>query len=351
MRAPRDWGRPPVALIGAFPPPVGGQAIYNTRLVEELRARGIRVAEVDVASRSPGEGVPFTRWKLTWHLLMKRFSIYHLTASDSRMLGFELIVALASIVRRTPFVYNILAGRFAARMAGYSWFHRALLCWSLRRASRILLSNQAMASELQRLPVGATSRVEVVGCRLPLGIEPEEDHELLEFLKGGGPAIVAVGALRMVYGFDLLARACTILTARGLRPHLLVIASGTAEPDAQLALDGAVRESENGWPMVVRRDVDRACVLGAIRAATVLARPTRADGDSLSIHEAQTLGVPVVASDAAPRPPGVVLHRSEDAASLAEAIVRACRIPREPRIEDATLVESVVACYRSVCAG
>jgi len=343
------WGRPPVALIGAFPPPLGGQAIYNQRLLEEVRARGIAVTAVDLASRSTHGTSPLTRMKLARLLMFTRFSILHLTASDSRIIGFEVIVAMASALRGTPFVYNILAGRFAARVAEYAVLQRLLLCCALRRASRILVSNHDMASALSRLPFLGHAAVEVIGCRLPLGIEPEEDPEIVQFLEGGNPAIVAVGAMRMVYGFDLLVRACTILSARGLRPRLLLIVSGTAEPTAHLALDQALHEAGGLWPMSVHHDLPRARVLGAIRAATVLVRPTRADGDSLSIHEARALGVPVVASDSAPRPPGVVLHRHDDPGSVAEAILLASRIPRESATDDGTLVDRVVACYESLC--
>jgi glycosyltransferase involved in cell wall biosynthesis len=64
-------------------------------------------------------------------------------------------------------------------------------------------------------------------------------------------------------------------------------------------------------------------LLGALRERAVLLRPTLTDGDSVSVREALSLGVPVVASDVVVRPPGVVLAAAGDASSLAVAIRRA----------------------------
>ncbi|MCU0612172.1 MAG: glycosyltransferase family 4 protein [Candidatus Eisenbacteria bacterium] len=343
-----------VALIGAFPPPVGGQAIYNQRLAEELVARGIPVVPVDVSSRALDTDLPATRRRLVTLLASRRFSVYHLSISDTRVVGFEVIVGLASVLRRTPFVYNILAGRFAQRVAGYSLPHRFLLCWALRRAGRILVSNEMMATCVRALPFLSRAKVEVIGCKLPLGVEPTQDPDIARFLESGNPAIVAIGAMRTVYGFDLLVRACAVLQAGGLRPRLLAIVSGEGDPAAQQACEEAMREAGPLLQVTIRRDLPREVVLGAIRGAHVLARPTRADGDSLSVHEAQTLGTPVVASDAAPRPQGVILHRSDDPVSLAAAIREAIassssRMPEGVGVGDAVLVDRVAACYRSLC--
>ena len=45
-------------------------------------------------------------------------------------------------------------------------------------------------------------------------------------------------------------------------------------------------------------------------------RPTSSDGDAVSVREALSLGVPVVASDCVPRPPGAVTYRTGDVADL-----------------------------------
>ena len=51
-----------------------------------------------------------------------------------------------------------------------------------------------------------------------------------------------------------------------------------------------------------------------------IVRPTSSDGDSVSVREALTLGVPCVATDVAVRPPGTIVARAGNAADLAEKL-------------------------------
>ncbi len=61
------------------------------------------------------------------------------------------------------------------------------------------------------------------------------------------------------------------------------------------------------------------------QASDLYIRATNTDGDALAIREALSLVVPVVASDASPRPEGVILFRSRDAESLLREVKRALR--------------------------
>jgi hypothetical protein len=64
-------------------------------------------------------------------------------------------------------------------------------------------------------------------------------------------------------------------------------------------------------------------------------RPTATDGNSVALIEAQTFGIPVVASDVAPRPPGVYLYPLNDdeaflsVMSAVRDAIRSGLIPKE----------------------
>ena len=58
----------------------------------------------------------------------------------------------------------------------------------------------------------------------------------------------------------------------------------------------------------------------AIKAADLFLRPTLSDGDSIGVREALHFGIPVVASDAAPRPDSVHLFPSRSLEGLVQAV-------------------------------
>jgi hypothetical protein len=59
-------------------------------------------------------------------------------------------------------------------------------------------------------------------------------------------------------------------------------------------------------------------------------RPTRADGDAVSVREAIALGCAVVATAVGHRPPGCLLVPPGDVAALAARLAEAAAAPRAP---------------------
>jgi len=348
-------GSPPVALIGVFPPPMGGQAIYNIQLASEIRRSGWSIVEIDLSpagsSISSSKHAP-TRKALIRTLMKDRFKLYHLSTSDTRTFGFELIVAAFSILRRVPFVYNLLAGRFGERTASYPLLKRLLLCVALRRAGCILVSNSNQVTQIKSLELLSNAPVRVVGCRLPVGSSPEKDPELAAFLSNGKPSIISVGAVRKTYSLPLLVQACVIMRQQGFLPNLLLITGGDSDPETAALLQEKIRHSADSVDIRMVSDIPHSRTLGAMQTADLLARPTLADGDSVSVHEAMQLGTTVVASDACPRPEGVVLHRSGDPEALASAMAKAYTDPPRKKVdtkqEDLSLVEEILSCYSTL---
>jgi glycosyltransferase involved in cell wall biosynthesis len=124
-----------------------------------------------------------------------------------------------------------------------------------------------------------------------------------------------------VYGFDL----CLEMT-HDLKRHFPQIGILILLPDIRLIEYFAELQQR-----VVGLGIkDNVCFLtgptenaGSIWCrSNVFVRATNTDGDAISVREALSLHVPVVASDASPRPEGVVLFRSRDQADLTESVRR-----------------------------
>jgi hypothetical protein len=71
-----------------------------------------------------------------------------------------------------------------------------------------------------------------------------------------------------------------------------------------------------------------ASLLAGLGPNTIYIRPTRSDGDAVSLREALALGVPAIATDVVRRPDGVLTAPGVDAHSLAAVLERV--IAREP---------------------
>lgn len=344
----------PVAIIGIFPPPIGGQAIYNQSLLMELERRGWDAVGIDCSSNTSTNGAIIsapTRKDLIRVLDRGTFSLYHLTASDTRFLGFEIILAVLSTLKNVPLVVTVLAGRFGHRAAQYSWAHKYVLGAALKRAIRILVSNSDQECALRLLPLLSGARIDNIGCSLPLLPNIGHDPALTAFLKAGNPSIVAVGAMREVYGFSLLVEACALLREQGLDPRLLLAVSGEDNTESAAVFEDSLRASEGSVDVRVERELPHSLCLGCIKSADIFARPTLTDGDSVGVHEALQLGTTVVASNASPRPAGVIVHETGNAHSLAASLAQAYRhrvhAPDESTSED-TSVDRVISCYRSL---
>lgn len=317
-----------IGLIGIFPPPSGGQGFYNVYVYEELRRRGWPVTPIDVSGvESPSHRYLHTptRMALFRELLHGSYTCFLLTASDSRHLGFEFLSAFAAHIRHAPFFYNILAGRFADRYASYCRGHRLFIRYALRRARCIFVSNEDQARHISRILGHTENDIRVIGCRIPIGDAVNENPDLIQFIRSGNPGIVSVGAMREAYGFPLLIRACGRLAEDGFNPSVLIVISGVEDASARTKVNAAIDETRDTVSVSIRRELPHDEVLGAIHSADLLVRPTYFDGDSLTIHEAIQLGTRVVASDAAPRPRGVHIHRSGDIGSLKTRIIHALK--------------------------
>jgi hypothetical protein len=155
-------------------------------------------------------------------------------------------------------------------------------------------------------------------------------------------AAVAPGA---TYGEDVLLAAFAAVREREPRAALVVFGPGSDQgPSAAVGLRGGI---------LALGEIDHGAALGVIAGCDVFVRPTRADGDALSVREALSLGRTVVASAVGHRPPGCLLYAG-GADELARRMLAAARRPA-PQPVSSTLpardpFEALLDVYRAVLA-
>src|SRR5262249_47091467 len=139
---------------------------------------------------------------------------------------------------------------------------------------------------------------------------PEIEHWIQEH----SPVITSTIFFRPEYGFEFLVRAVAILREKYPKMGCLVMGGGAKGEQAH---EG----------MFLAGDLNHELCLALMARSSVFVRPALRDGDSISVREAHSMGVPVVASNVGTRPEGVMLFAPGDVEGLVDAVEQALDLP------------------------
>lgn len=314
-----------LVLVGDWPPPPGGVAIHLHALRDAARKAGAEVRVLDI-----GKGAHQTAG--VWHAgtparfataLARTFAwgdLVHLHTSGANpkswlvtaAVGFTARVGkLKSLVTfhsgHGPNYLSTPARAFSARLALSSY-------------DRVVCVNREISKALSR--IGAASGRHVLAPAFGReGLTPGElPPSLVAPLREGRTLVTAMLAPGRDYGQPELLEAFATVRSTHADATLVLYGPGT---DSQTTRD-AIRLAD-AEPVLTLGAIERPQALALLRASTVFVRPTRVDGDAVSVREALALGARVVATRAGHRPDGVLLCDPGDAGALAGALDRALR--------------------------
>ncbi len=181
---------------------------------------------------------------------------------------------------------------------------------------RVVCVNGEIARAVTSLGV-SRERVGIFPAFLPVEApEAAVPREMENWFERHSPVITSAMFFRPEYGFELLAKAVEILRAAHPQMGCLVMGSGE-ERDQARAL---VEMWGLGNEMLLAGDLEHDLCLALMARSSVFVRPSFKDGDSISVREAASLGVPVVASRVGTRPEGVLLFEPGDVRDLVEKL-------------------------------
>lgn len=200
-----------------------------------------------------------------------------------------------------------------------------------RNAAHVIGVNQNVVDFLRDRLTVSEERISLIPAFLPptsQELDPANIPVLVtEFTKGKTHLIGSHGWFGFfrpegvhVYGFDMLCRIAEEISQSGKNIGMYTVISGVYDEEHRREILAVQEKYKDHWLIV---ETSFTCA-SLYKKTSLFLRPTSTDGDSVSIRECLALGVPVLASDAVPRPAACEFFRSRDFDHFSERFWQMC---------------------------
>ncbi len=312
-----------LAIIGPVPPPYGGVTVHIGRLLGHLEAAGIDYVVYNISPEpTSGERIRAVapqgwRWFARYlrrgrepvvYVHSSRWDVWAATWLLSRVRGKVVIIAV-----HTDSLRRLWPER--------GWLARRAVRAAFRAADCLVAVNEHIRAFLGEVAGVADKTVVIPAFVEPVPRAEDEasiDPAVRSFCKSHDPVLLANGAPivyddgRDLYGIDMTIDLVEQLRSTwpriGVLWYTLKFTGWNPEYAAEVAEEVRRRDLTPHW-LFAEPTGEMYPVFGDV---TLFVRPTCSDGDAVSVREALHFGVPVVASDAAPRPEGARVFRTRD---------------------------------------
>jgi glycosyltransferase involved in cell wall biosynthesis len=319
-----------VVLAGFYPPPFAGESIHVKQLADLLRERGLQVVILNLnrhAAPNPEYLGASTPWGLMRLLVAApdRASILHIHTNGHSWKSW-LMIATAAMTARLKGVRTLLtihSGLFPGYVSTLGRFRRAIARRVLKSFDRVIGVNGEIGHAMEHLGISGRE-LAVIPAFLGVSRSAELSAADRAVVDGRRPVVVAVGGGDRDPELGLPTVINTLPELIALFPDIRVVFVGWQVGSKTQPL---IESRGLTGHAVCLGEVPHARCLSLLQRADVIVRSTFSDGDAITIREALALRVPVVASDTAFRPPGVILFRKGDAPDLLDKLKQVLTVP------------------------
>lgn len=307
-----DMSKKKVVLIGTLPPPVGGVSVHLSRFMGRARGGRHDVSLIDIKKMQFVEADRTTEGVAVVLRAFASADVVHIHVSNN----IKLLLALISKCFLKKVIYthhnNIVKNKYIFK----------LMCLF---SDSVIFVNEKCIPASVRNEAGKENWFVIPAFIFPVDI-PRLPDWLYKKLQGFESVFCFNASTRSmidgreVYGVDLVLEVFKSLISSGeIKQFCFVFLDPSSSHRDQvknfLSSKGLCSDS---FIYVDAPDISYSALL---KASTISLRPTRTDGDSLSVRESIALGVPVIASDVVSRPNGSIVFRTDSADDLKEKLV------------------------------
>ena len=313
-----------VLLVGPYPPPYGGlsvQLLHWQDFLANAEGWSCRVLNIGEQRREALKDCQevLGYWDFWCKIsgYAKQGYLIHLFTNGhnlkSWLCSFACTLAGCFNHRRTLLVFG--SGNLPGFVRSRGRSVRCVMQATAKLSGHIVCRNEEMRQTFLSLGIPAAKLSILPGYyQSEVSIQPDEvSSDVQSFVREHHPILGATAIISPEYGVAYLLAALRVLKSDYPKIGLILI-----------GIDSSLGVDENLQPHVLLPGpLPNRVVLWVMKHLTLFVRPTLFDGDSLSVREALSLRIPVVASSTGHRPEGVRLFRKGETPDLVRAIRQA----------------------------
>lgn len=326
-----------IILVGAYPPPTGGNSVHIKRLHEALHKKGIVCDVIDMYSGPSAEITPTSIYRIgpvgiksiskCIALMRKKpYDVVHFHASSLKRFMYVAYLFMFFIPTNTRTVLTIHSGQFVETFCALSGLGKYLTTALLRRISHIITVNHKQKNLLENIGV-IPEQISVIPAYIPPTPKPfQAGDEILARLKSDNRVVaISSGYGEPLYGYHRIFAALKSNPILNQKISLLLCMYNHFDKEYMAQISSLTREAES---VEIVRNLDSEQFAYLLSRSDIYIRATDSDGDAVAIREAAQFGVAVIASDIGERPEYCHSFGLDDTAGLANQLLQCINTPK-----------------------
>jgi glycosyltransferase involved in cell wall biosynthesis len=318
-----------VIIIGSYPPPIGGVSVHIQRLLQHLYKSSVDCLCFDTSGvKNINKEVPKVL-TISW-----RKAILHLlTCEKGKILhfhnfSFKNIFVYFILSFRHTIILSLHNERFLDIVASHGNIINQLAILLINRISYIVVDNKGCVALAEKIIKEKRKIFMIPEFIPPIDFPPMDNKEILYFrekhhyLLSSNAFQITFYKGQDLYGLDILVQLMDkLVNGSQMNVGLVFLLPNIADEKYYNYIELQIEKLNlRDHFLFITEPFYNASALWKMSEAVV--RATTTDGNSITVMEALSLGVPVVASDCTERPEGVILFETRNVDDLYDKILK-----------------------------
>lgn len=322
-----------VAIVGIYPPPLGGISVHTKRLKEILDKNNINCTifnegqyediKNNIIRLKSYKNFIFNSYKLNVDVIH-----FHCTTADVR----ALLWICKKINKKKKIILTIHGVSLKDQIEQSNFILKKSLIKSLKEIDKIIVVNKEYKEYLPKFGIESNKIHYIPPFIKPLRNNKDLekiDNSIIDFLNYDGMKILTNGSIKFyhdeeLYGFDLLIKSIKDLKKDNINVRLLISVlsyenQNKEERQYYLKLKESLKDL-NLEKEIMFSEVKDTEYYPILELGDIFVRATNTDGDPISLKEALSFNVPSIASDIIERPEQCIIFKNRNVEDLTKKI-------------------------------